>query len=198
MSTKGRQEQVLSGGCRSNPGDQLDTKILPRAAFFRRVGGPTMKKARLFVCLFLLSFLFFPDRSPAHRDDASQELGARIKRVENGLIPSPGIVVKGQPPGKAGLTERMKTYRVSGVSIAVINGNDIEWEEGYGFPESGGTSPVTPLHCSRPPRSASLWPLQALYYVEGHPRPGRNINLRLRSGKSPKTLDERGITSVDC
>jgi len=147
-----------------------------------------MKKAHLFVCLILLSFLFFPARSLAERDDASQELGARIKRVENGLIPSPGIVVKGQPPGKAGLTERMKTYRVPGVSIAVINGNDIEWEEGYGFLESGGTSPVTPdtlfqaASISKPVAAAA-----ALYYVEkGVLGLDEDVNSRLRSWKVPE------------
>jgi len=117
----------------------------------------------------------------------SQELGARIERVENGLIPNPGIVVKGQPPKKASLAERMKAYRVPGLSLAVINGYAIEWEEGYGVRESGGTSPVTPdtlfqaASISKPVAAAT-----ALYYVEkGIVGLDEDVNSRLRTWKIP-------------
>src|SRR4030042_7198609 len=128
---------------------------------------PTMRKTQAFVCLVLLSVILAPAHALTATSEIPQELGARIQRVENGLIPNPGIVVKGQPPGKAGLLERMKVYRVPGLSIAVLNGNEIEWEEGYGVRESGGASPVTPetlfqaASISKPVAAAT-----ALYYVE--------------------------------
>ena len=116
-----------------------------------------------------------------------QELGTRIQRIENGLIPNPGIVVKGQPSGKAGIVERMKIYRVPGVSIAVINGYEIEWEEGYGFRESGGIGEVTldtlfqAASISKPVVAAT-----ALYYVEkGILGLDEDVNSRLRSWKVP-------------
>ncbi len=146
-----------------------------------------MRKTHLLVCLFLLSFVLSSARIPTDRSGESQELGTRIKRVENGLIPNPGIVVKGQPPGRAGLEERMKTYRVPGVSLAVINEYEIEWEEGYGFRESGGTSAVTPdtlfqaASISKPVAAAT-----ALYYVEkGILGLDEDVNSRLRSWKVP-------------
>jgi CubicO group peptidase (beta-lactamase class C family) len=103
------------------------------------------------------------------------------------LIPNPGIAVKGQPPKKASLAERMKTYRVPGLSLAVINGYEIEWEEGYGVQESGGTSPVTPetlfqaASISKPVAAAT-----ALYYVErGILGLDEDVNSRLRTWKIP-------------
>jgi CubicO group peptidase (beta-lactamase class C family) len=148
-----------------------------------------MRKEHIFLCLVILFFVV-PALGSADpmAGEAPQELGARIKRVENGLVPSPGIVVKGQPPGRAGLTERMKVYRVPGVSIAVINGYEIEWEEGYGFQESGGVKEVTPdtlfqaASISKPVTAAA-----ALYYVEkGTLGLDEDVNSRLRSWKVPE------------
>jgi CubicO group peptidase (beta-lactamase class C family) len=148
----------------------------------------TMRKAQAFVCLVLLSFILAPAHVLAVTSEIPQELGARIQRVENGLIPNPGIVIKGQPSGKAGLVERMKVYRVPGLSIAVINGYDLEWEEGYGVRESGGTSPVTPetlfqaASISKPVAAAT-----ALYYVEsGLLGLYEDVNSRLRSWRVPE------------
>jgi CubicO group peptidase (beta-lactamase class C family) len=147
-----------------------------------------MKRIQVFLMLIYLLFLVSPAAAPDATSPDPQELGARILRVENGLIPNPGIVVKGQPPQKAGLLERMKVYRVPGLSIAVINGYEIEWEEGYGIGESGGTSPVTPdtlfqaASISKPVAAAT-----ALYYVErGLLSLDEDVNSRLRSWKVPE------------
>jgi len=117
----------------------------------------------------------------------SQELAARIERIENGLIPNPGITIKGQPPVKASLADRMKVYRIPGVSLAVINNYEIEWEEGYGVREVNGGSPVTPdtlfqaASISKPVAAAT-----ALYYVEkGLLGLDEDVNMRLRSWKIP-------------
>jgi len=147
-----------------------------------------MQKIHKLLSLILLLTIWVPPtlRSAASYDP--QDVAARIQRVENGLIPNPGIVVKGQLPGKAGLVERMKVYRVPGLSIAVINGYELEWEEGYGVRESGGTSPVTPetlfqaASISKPVAAAT-----ALYYVErGILGLDEDVNSRLRSWKVPE------------
>jgi len=146
-----------------------------------------MKKVSALLC----GILFLPFLIPAHPQAAasakSQELGDRVKRVENGLIRNPGIVIKGQPPQKAGLFERLKQYRVPGVSITVINNYEIEWEEGYGVREVGGTGSVTPdtlfqaASISKPVAAAT-----ALYYVEkGILGLDEDVNSRLRSWKIP-------------
>jgi CubicO group peptidase (beta-lactamase class C family) len=132
--------------------------------------------------LFLLSGAF------AAAAGSPQELGERVKRVENGLIPNPGIVVKGQPPQRAGLFDRLKHYRIPGVSIAVINNYEVEWEEGYGVLEAGGTASVTPdtlfqaASISKPVVAAT-----ALYYVEkGILGLDEDVNSRLRTWKIPE------------
>jgi CubicO group peptidase (beta-lactamase class C family) len=147
-----------------------------------------MKKARiifLFVCLVSLAI---SAEVGAKLSSRSQELEARIQRIENGLIANPGIVLKGQPPNTGALLERMKQYRVPGVSIAVINNYEIEWEEGYGAREAGGSSPVTPetlfqaASISKPVAAAA-----ALYYVErGILGLDEDVNSRLRSWKIPE------------
>jgi CubicO group peptidase (beta-lactamase class C family) len=65
----------------------------------------------------------------------------RIQRVENGLLYPQQI--KDDPSAKMNLAERMKYYKVPGVSIAVINNGVIEWAKGYGVREYGTNFPVT-------------------------------------------------------
>src|SRR4030065_974253 len=92
----------------------------------------SMKKIQVYIVPICLLPLFVrgPALSAASYDP--QDVAARIQRVEHGLIPNPGIIVKGQTPRKAGLVERMKAYRVPGLSIAVINEYGIEWGAGSG------------------------------------------------------------------
>ena len=69
---------------------------------------------------------------------------AAVARVTAGL--RPGIVIKGAPAVTYSLAERMTHYKVPGVSIAVINGNDarIAWARGFGVKASGMSDSVTP------------------------------------------------------
>jgi CubicO group peptidase (beta-lactamase class C family) len=87
----------------------------------------------------------------------------------------------------------MKVYRVPGLSLAVINDYEVEWEEGYGVLEAGGTAPVTPdtlfqaASISKPVAAAA-----ALYYVErGILGLDEDVNLRLRSWKVPASTRTR-------
>ncbi len=64
---------------------------------------------------------------------------ARIRRVEQGLLPP--IVVKGIPGWT--IQERMKHYKIPGVSVAVINNFKVEWARGYGVKDLDTNEPVT-------------------------------------------------------
>ncbi|MEW6731903.1 MAG: serine hydrolase [Acidobacteriota bacterium] len=68
-------------------------------------------------------------------------LDERIRRVEDGLLYAVDIQEKLRT--KMSLADRMKFWRVPGVSIAVINNNKIEWACGYGVKEAGSNDPVT-------------------------------------------------------
>ncbi|MGH9801088.1 MAG: serine hydrolase domain-containing protein, partial [Blastocatellia bacterium] len=67
-------------------------------------------------------------------------LAERIARVESGLTPA--VIIKDRTVPMT-LADRMKHYKVPGVSIAVINDGKIEWAKAYGLTEAGGSSPVT-------------------------------------------------------
>jgi CubicO group peptidase (beta-lactamase class C family) len=118
---------------------------------------------------------------------AKADLEARVQRIENGLIPEPGIVLQGKMPQKAGLLDRMSAYEIPGVSIAVINDHRIEWARGYGFKEAGGNDPVTvrtlfqAASISKPVAALAL-----LHYVEkGLLDLDDDVNGQLESWKVP-------------
>ncbi|MGA8619641.1 MAG: serine hydrolase domain-containing protein [Candidatus Sulfotelmatobacter sp.] len=67
-------------------------------------------------------------------------LKQEIERVQNGLLPA--AVVKGSPSRDMTLADRMFTYHVTGVSIAVIHNSAIRWSRGFGTLKVGG-APVT-------------------------------------------------------
>ncbi len=64
---------------------------------------------------------------------------ARIERVEKGLLPA--VLIKGDPAWT--IQERMKYYKVPGVSIAVINDFKIEWAKAYGVKDTETNEAVT-------------------------------------------------------
>jgi CubicO group peptidase (beta-lactamase class C family) len=66
----------------------------------------------------------------------------RVRRVENGLVRA--ILVKGRPAQKYSIGERMKEYKVRGVSIAVVAGGELEWARGYGATSAEAGGPVGP------------------------------------------------------
>src|SRR5262245_32218175 len=63
----------------------------------------------------------------------------RIEHVEKGLLSA--VLIKGDS-GRT-IQERMKFYRVPGVSIAVINNYKVEWARGYGVKDVETSEPVT-------------------------------------------------------
>lgn len=64
---------------------------------------------------------------------------SRIERVEKGLLPA--VLIKGDPAWT--IQERMKHYKVPGVSIAVINDFKIEWAKAYGVKDTETNEPVS-------------------------------------------------------
>jgi CubicO group peptidase (beta-lactamase class C family) len=68
----------------------------------------------------------------------TNSLTERIDVIENYLP-----VKKWSKWDEISLVERMEHYNVPGVSIAVINNNEIEWAKGYGTLEVGSNKPVT-------------------------------------------------------
>ena len=64
---------------------------------------------------------------------------SRIDRVEKGLLPA--VLIKGDPAWT--IQERMKHYKVPGVSIAVINDFKIEWAKAYGVKDTETNEAVT-------------------------------------------------------
>jgi CubicO group peptidase (beta-lactamase class C family) len=153
----------------------------------------------VFVCVFVFSFfllLFCKAYAP--------DLTERIQRIENGLVPEPGIVIKGQAPQRMMLSDRMGLYKVPGVSIAVIHDFKIEWAKGYGVKETGGDDPVTPetlfqaASISKPVAACAT-----LYFVEqGLLDLDEDVNKKLISWEVPeneftkeKKVTLRGIMS---
>ena len=75
-----------------------------------------MKFKLAIVLILLLALLSTRDGSRAN-EQSTQRAAERIRRVENGLVPLDQNKQPGQP---AKLVERMKLYKVPGVSVAVI------------------------------------------------------------------------------
>ena len=105
-----------------------------------------MKKALSLIgilIIVLLSFVIFSllVKSAADRPAKySKKIKDRIERVENGLtswVQTPSLNLKWS------IEERMLSYKVPGVSIAVINDYKIEWVKGYGWADVDEQRPVT-------------------------------------------------------
>ncbi len=70
--------------------------------------------------------------------DSSAETQQHIKDVVAGLAPS--VVVNGDANAEHTLSDRMATWHVPGVSIAVIHHGAIEWAQGFGVASVGGAA----------------------------------------------------------
>ena len=93
-----------------------------------------MSRSRLSIILILAALAAASALSCGRPDEA-----ARIARVENGLR-SP-VVIKGDPAWN--ILDRMKHYKVPGVSIAVFDGRRVLWAKGYGVMDAETRAPVT-------------------------------------------------------
>ncbi|MGH7359503.1 MAG: serine hydrolase domain-containing protein, partial [Candidatus Rokuibacteriota bacterium] len=126
---------------------------------------------------------------PARPAQGSPE---RIARVEAGLrFPR---TIRGRPATPMRLDDRMRHYKVPGVSVAVIDSFRIAWARGYGVREAGGTDPVTTETLFQAASiSKPVAALAALRLVQdGKLELDENVNRRLTSWKVP----ENGFTAA--
>ena len=86
------------------------------------------------------------------------------------------------------LVERMEHYNVPGVSIAVINNDEIEWAKGYGTLEVGSNKSVTPDTLFQSASiGKSLTAAATMYFVEmGYLSLDENVNDKLVSWEVPE------------
>lgn len=70
---------------------------------------------------------------------AQADLESRIKHVEHGLLPA--VLIKDDPSWS--IADRMKSYKVPGLSVAVIRDFKIEWARAYGVMDTETNEPVT-------------------------------------------------------
>ena len=70
---------------------------------------------------------------------AQTNIDAQVKRVEQGLLPP--VVIKGDPSWT--IEERMKQWKVPGMSVAVVKDFKVEWARTYGIKDIETKEPVT-------------------------------------------------------
>jgi CubicO group peptidase (beta-lactamase class C family) len=116
---------------------------------------------------------------------ADPEIQKRIERVVQGLLPS--TAQEGRYGAPARLADRMAFHQTPGVSIAVINGFEIEWACGFGVREKGKPEPVTPETLFQAASiSKPISALAVLRLVEqGRLNLDEDVNQRLTSWKIP-------------
>jgi hypothetical protein len=94
---------------------------------------------KIFISLWLVCSMIYLQ---AQNKDAgySAAVAAKIKAVENNLW---GWVQIDDSNAVWNIMDRMKFYRVKGLTIAVIHNHKIEWARGYGFADESEHRPVT-------------------------------------------------------
>ena len=70
---------------------------------------------------------------------AQTSVEVQIKRVEQGLLPP--VLIKGEQPWS--IEERMKHWKVPGLSVAVIKDFKVDWARSYGVKDIDTKEPVT-------------------------------------------------------
>lgn len=115
------------------------------------------------------------------------EVEARIRRVEAGLTTY--HVVRGEPSAPLNVIDRMRFYRVPGVSVAVIHGGRIEWARAWGETEAGSGVPVdTATLFQAASISKPVAAIAALRLVErGQLSLDEDVNARLTSWRVPES-----------
>ena len=86
------------------------------------------------ICKLLLVVNLFPFVALAQTSVDTQ-----IKRVEQGLLPP--VLIKGDPSWS--IEERMKFWKVPGLSVAVVKDFKVEWARTYGVKDVESKEPVT-------------------------------------------------------
>lgn len=130
--------------------------------------------SRLLLVLYILPSISF----------GQSNVQSHIKRVEQGLLPA--VLIKGDPSWS--IAERMKHYKVPGLSIAVIKDFRIDWARGYGVKDVATNELVTTNTIFQAGSiSKSVNAMVAMKKVEqGKISLDENINNKLTSWKLPE------------
>lgn len=132
---------------------------------------------------FCFTFLFFLYLAPAFAQKPdSKAINEQILKVENNL------------PG-GNIAERMKHYKVKGLSIAVVKNHQIVWAKGYGWADEKTKLPVTTSTLFEPGSiSKSLNAIGVLKLVQdGKLNLNRDINEYLTSWQFPYDSLSNGV-----
>lgn len=137
-----------------------------------------------FILILLLNFIL-PVTSFSAESAANIE--ARVQRVENGLLAS--IAIKWRTYSAMTLAERMRFYKVPGLSVAVINNGAIEWARGYGVLDAESKVPVNENSLFQAASiSKPVFAMAALSMVEkGELVLDEDVNLKLKSWQLPES-----------
>ena len=129
-------------------------------------------------------------------DEPAAPVEEKIRRVEAGLLPA--VVIKGDASPALALSERMKFYRVPGVSVAVVDGGKIDWARGFGVKDVSTNEPVTTETLFQAGSiSKPVAAVAALRLVqEGRLSLDEDVNARLSAWKVPenKFTKEKKVT----
>jgi len=71
-----------------------------------------------------------------------KNLQQKIRQAETNLMPA--VAFKGEPVPRYNLEDRMRHYRVPGLSIAFVDNGSISWSKGYGYHSFDSVREVTP------------------------------------------------------
>jgi CubicO group peptidase (beta-lactamase class C family) len=119
---------------------------------------------------------------------------AHTRNVETNLRPA--VIKAGDKPFS--LAERMRSYDVPGVSVAVIHNGKLDWTRGWGFRDTASCAPVTPDTAFQAASISKVTTaMLALRLVEqGRIGLDRDINGYLRSWQLPRDakLAPDGVT----
>ena len=134
------------------------------------------------IIVFLLILIFTGCTNTQTTDIASE-----INTIENGLLKS--IHVKGDSITRFNIYDRMKHYKVPGVSIAVVENGKLKWSKGYGYANTNTESRVdTNTIFQAGSISKPLAALAALKLVEnGIVDLDKDVNIYLKDWKIPES-----------
>ncbi len=140
-----------------------------------------------------LSLLFVFIVAALRAAEPTPEVAARIARIESGLLPA--AHVSGTKLEPWSIEARMQSYKVPGLSIAVLNDGAIEWARGYGLARVGSAIAVTPSTLFQGATlSLPLTAAAALNYVDaGQLELDADINAKLTSWKLPPSEITAGV-----
>ena len=120
--------------------------------------------------------------SPQISTSTQTEIQKNIHSVENGL--KTGIQVEGKNAQGMNILDRMKYYKVPGLSIAIINHGKIEWEKAYNVTSKNKVTTKTLFQAGSISKPISA--VVALSLVEKNQiNLDQNVNNILRTWKVP-------------